>query len=93
MGWLDEPERAASELERLQELTKEALVQMRRVITELHPSQESLRRGGGAPASSDLGRTLLRPRSYAQDTPLVSRKMVLGVDVPPLARRDDRDIE
>ena len=38
-GLLDEPERAASELERLQELTKEALVQMRRVITELRPSQ------------------------------------------------------
>jgi signal transduction histidine kinase len=36
---LDEPDRAAPQLERLQELTKEALEQMRRVITELRPSQ------------------------------------------------------
>lgn len=35
-----EPERAVPELERLQELTQEALAQMRRVITELRPSQE-----------------------------------------------------
>lgn len=36
---LDEPDRAAPQLERLQELTKQALAQMRRVITELRPSQ------------------------------------------------------
>ncbi len=36
---LDEPDRAAPLLERLQALTKEALAQMRRVITELRPSR------------------------------------------------------
>jgi len=36
---LDEPGSAAPELERLQELTKDALAQMRRVITELRPTQ------------------------------------------------------
>jgi signal transduction histidine kinase len=36
---LDEPGGAGPELERLQELTKEALAQMRRVITELRPTQ------------------------------------------------------
>jgi signal transduction histidine kinase len=36
---LGEPELAAPELERLQGLTKEALAQMRRVITELRPTQ------------------------------------------------------
>lgn len=36
---LAEPEHAAPELERLQAMTKEALAQMRRIITELRPSQ------------------------------------------------------
>jgi signal transduction histidine kinase len=38
-GLLDEPDKAAAQLERLQELTREALAQMRRVITELRPSR------------------------------------------------------
>jgi signal transduction histidine kinase len=38
-GLLDEPERAAPQLERLQDQTKQALAQMRRIITELRPSQ------------------------------------------------------
>jgi len=38
-GLLDEPELAAPQLERLQEQTKQALAQMRRIITELRPSQ------------------------------------------------------
>ena len=37
-GRLGEPE-AIAQLERLQEMTKQALVQMRRVITELRPTQ------------------------------------------------------
>lgn len=40
-GRLAEPEVAALELERLQELTKEALAQMRRAITELRPSEQN----------------------------------------------------
>ena len=36
---LDEPEEIAPQLARLQELTKQALAQMRRIITELRPSQ------------------------------------------------------
>jgi signal transduction histidine kinase len=36
-GLLDAPELAAPQLERLQELTKQALAQMRRIITELRP--------------------------------------------------------
>lgn len=38
-GLLDEPELAAPQLERLQELTQQALAQMRRIITELRPSR------------------------------------------------------
>jgi signal transduction histidine kinase len=38
-GLLEQPERAAPELERLQEQTKRALAQMRRIITELRPSR------------------------------------------------------
>jgi signal transduction histidine kinase len=38
-GLLDEPELAAPRLERLQVLTRQALAQMRRIITELRPSQ------------------------------------------------------
>jgi signal transduction histidine kinase len=36
---LDEPRLARSGLERLQDLTRQALAQMRRIITELRPSQ------------------------------------------------------
>jgi signal transduction histidine kinase len=36
---LARPEKAAPQLERLQELTKQALAQMRRIITELRPTQ------------------------------------------------------
>jgi signal transduction histidine kinase len=38
-GLLDEPEQAAPQLERLQGQTKQALAQMRRIITELRPSR------------------------------------------------------
>jgi len=38
-GLLDEPDLAASQLERLQEHTKQALAQMRRIITELRPAR------------------------------------------------------
>jgi signal transduction histidine kinase len=38
-GLLDEPELAAPQLERLQELSQQALAQMRRIISELRPSR------------------------------------------------------
>jgi signal transduction histidine kinase len=38
-GLLDEPDLAAPQLERLQEQARQALAQMRRIITELRPSR------------------------------------------------------